>query len=88
MLLPSMAEAKLIAGQSGLDRLIRWVYKPEDMHFVKWVRGNELLIISTPPPCLADRRTGRKSGKVDEKRIYENDVSPGNTGEQRPGQSV
>ena len=48
MLLPSMAEAKLIAGQSGLDRLIRWVYKPEDMHFVKWVRGNELLIISTP----------------------------------------
>ena len=38
MLLPSMAEAKLIAGQSGLDRLIRWVYKPEDMHFVKWVR--------------------------------------------------
>ena len=42
----------------------------------------------TEPPCLADRRTGRKSGKVDEKRIYENDVSPGNTGEQRPGQSV
>ena len=48
MLLPSMAEAKLISGQNGLDHLIRWVYKPEDMHFAKWVRGNELLIISVP----------------------------------------
>lgn len=48
MMLPSMAEAKLISGQGGLDRLIRWVYKPEDMHFAKWVRGNELLIISVP----------------------------------------
>ena len=47
-MLPSMAEAKLISGQGGLDRLIRWVYKPEDMHFAKWVRGNELLIISVP----------------------------------------
>ena len=48
MLLPSMAEAKLISGQNGLDHLIRWGYKPEDMHFAKWVRGNELLIISVP----------------------------------------
>ncbi len=48
LMLPSMAEAKLISGQGGLDRLIRWAYKPEDMHFAKWVRGSELLIISVP----------------------------------------
>lgn len=48
MFLPSLARAKLIAGRGGLDNLIRWVYKPEDMQFAKWVRGNELLIISVP----------------------------------------
>ena len=35
--LPSMAQAKIIAGKSGLSNSIRWVYKPQ-----------ELLIISTP----------------------------------------
>lgn len=48
MALPSLAKAKIISGQSGLGNGIRWVYKPEDMNFAKWVRGNELLIISTP----------------------------------------
>ena len=48
MVLPSLAKAKIISGQSGLTNGIRWVYKPEDMNFAKWVRGNELLIISTP----------------------------------------
>lgn len=48
MALPSLAKAKIISGESGLTNGIRWVYKPEDMNFAKWVRGNELLIISTP----------------------------------------
>ena len=43
--LPSMAQAKIIAGKSGLSNSIRWVYKPENMNFAK---GQELLIISTP----------------------------------------
>ena len=42
--LPSMAQAKIIAGKSGLSNSIRWVY----MNFAKWVKGQELLIISTP----------------------------------------
>lgn len=48
MALPSLAKAKIISGESGLSNGIRWVYKPEDMNFAKGVRGNELLIISTP----------------------------------------
>ncbi len=46
--LPSMAQAKIIAGKSGLSNSIRWVYKPENTNFAKWVKGQELLIISTP----------------------------------------
>ena len=46
--LPSMAKARIIAGKSGLSNRIRWVYKPENMNFAKWVKGQELLIISTP----------------------------------------
>ena len=46
--LPSMSQAKIIAGKSGLSKSIRWVYKPENMNFAKWVKGQELLIISTP----------------------------------------
>ena len=46
--LPSMAQAKIIAGKSGLSNSIRWVYKPDNMNFAKWVKGQELLIISTP----------------------------------------
>ena len=33
--LPSMAQAKIIAGKSGLSNSIRWVYKPENMNFAK-----------------------------------------------------
>ena len=45
---PSMAKARIIAGKSGLSNRIRCVYKPENMNFAKWVKGQELLIISTP----------------------------------------
>ena len=52
--LPSMAQAKIIAGKSGLSNSIRWVYKPENMNFAKWVKGQELLIISTPVIQIED----------------------------------
>ena len=42
LLLPSMAKARPLAGKEGMNNLIRWVYKPEDMNFSKWVHGNEL----------------------------------------------
>ena len=46
--LPSLAKAKVVSGHSGLGNGIRWVYKPENMQFAKWVKGRELMIISTP----------------------------------------
>ena len=45
--LPSMARAKIIAGHEGLNRDIRWAYKPENMNFAEWIHGHELLIISS-----------------------------------------
>ena len=36
-----MAKARIIAGKSGLSNRIRWVYKPENMNFAKWVKGQE-----------------------------------------------
>ena len=48
LILPSMAKARPLAGKEGMNNLIRWVYKPEDMNFSKWVHGNELLIVSLP----------------------------------------
>lgn len=46
--LPTMARAKLIVGEKGLENGIRWSYKAEDMNFVKWVHGQELLVVSRP----------------------------------------
>lgn len=45
--LPTMAKARIIAGNEGLQNGIRWAYKAETMDFSKWVHGQELLIIST-----------------------------------------
>lgn len=39
--LPTMTRAKLIAGENGLDREIRWSYKAEGMDFADWVHGRE-----------------------------------------------
>lgn len=44
----NLSKAKVLSGMSGMDNGIRWVYKPESMHFAKWVKGRELMIISTP----------------------------------------
>ena len=46
--LPTMAKVRVISGQNGIKNGIRWAYKAETMKFSKWVRGQELLIISTP----------------------------------------
>ncbi len=46
--LNSMKDAKLIAGDTGLEKGIRWSYKAENLNFENWVRGQELLIISGP----------------------------------------
>lgn len=46
--LPALAKARVISGQDGMKNGIRWAYKAETMEFAKWVRGQELLIISTP----------------------------------------
>lgn len=46
--LPTFADVRVLAGKSGLENGIRWVYKPENMNFSKWVKGHELLIISSP----------------------------------------
>ena len=56
--LPSMAKARIIAGKSGLSNRIRWVYKPENMNFAKWVKGQELLIyaIATKPDLRRSRQ--------------------------------
>lgn len=45
--LPTMAKARLVAGEKGLDNGIRWSYKAENMNFAEWVHGQELLIVST-----------------------------------------
>lgn len=44
--LPSLSKMKIIAGNKGLHKIIRWSYKAESIHLAKWVHGGELLIIS------------------------------------------
>ena len=45
--LPAFQQAKLIAGQSGLDNMIRWVHivdLPKARY--EWVKGQELILTS------------------------------------------
>lgn len=44
--LPSLSKMKIIAGNKGLHKIIRWSYKAESIHLAKWVHGGELLIVS------------------------------------------
>ena len=46
--LTTMLQAKVIAGLGGMEKGIRWSYKAENINFEKWVRGKELLIVSSP----------------------------------------
>ena len=44
--LPSLSKMKIIEGNKGLNKIIRWSYKAESIHLAKWVHGGELLIVS------------------------------------------
>lgn len=44
--LSSLSKVKLLSGQKGLHKIIRWSYKAESIHLAKWVHGGELLIVS------------------------------------------
>lgn len=44
--LPSLAKMQLVAGQSGLDRVVRWVHFIDLPDVLPWVQGGELLIIT------------------------------------------
>lgn len=46
--LTTMSQAKVITGLGGMEKGIRWSYKAENINFEKWVRGKELLIVSSP----------------------------------------
>ena len=46
--LTTISQAKVIAGLGGMEKGIRWSYKAENINFEKWVRGKELLIVSSP----------------------------------------
>jgi len=44
--LPSLAKLTIVAGGSGLDRLVRWVHFIDLPDVIPWVQGGELLIIT------------------------------------------
>ena len=44
--LPSLTKLKIVAGKSGLDRLVRWVHFIDLPDVIPWVQGGELLIIT------------------------------------------
>lgn len=44
--LPSLTKLNIVAGKSGLDRLVRWVHFLDLPDVVPWVQGGELLIIT------------------------------------------
>lgn len=44
--LPSLAKLNIVAGKSGLDRLVRWVHFIDLPDVIPWVQGGELLIIT------------------------------------------
>lgn len=44
--LPPLAKLNIVAGKSGLDRLVRWVHFIDLPDVLPWVQGGELLIIT------------------------------------------
>jgi len=44
--LPSMTKLNIVAGKTGLDRMIRWVHFLDLPDVIPWVQGGELLIIT------------------------------------------
>lgn len=44
--LPYANQLKLLAGKDGMDNVISWVYCMEDPHYVDWLKGGELVLIT------------------------------------------
>lgn len=44
--LPYANQLKLLAGKEGLNHVISWVYYMEDYHYVDWLKGGELVIVT------------------------------------------
>jgi PucR family transcriptional regulator, purine catabolism regulatory protein len=44
--LPSLNRLRLVAGEAGLDRVVRWVHFIDLPDVIPWVQGGELLIIT------------------------------------------
>lgn len=44
--LPYANQLKPIAGKEGMDNVISWVYCMEDPHYVDWLKGGELVLIT------------------------------------------
>lgn len=44
--LPSLKKLKIVAGESGLDRIVRWVHVLDMPDVANWVRGGELLFMT------------------------------------------
>lgn len=44
--LPYANQLKPLAGRDGMDNVISWVYCMEDPHYVDWLKGGELVLIT------------------------------------------
>lgn len=44
--LPYANQLKPLAGKDGMDNVISWVYCMEDPHYVDWLKGGELVLIT------------------------------------------
>lgn len=44
--LPYANQLKLLAGKEGMNHVISWVYYMEDYHYVDWLKGGELVIVT------------------------------------------
>lgn len=44
--LPSLEKMKVVAGEKGLNRIIRWVHVMEYPEYSKWLNGGELILFS------------------------------------------
>lgn len=44
--LPYANQLRMLAGKEGQDNIVSWVYYMEDPHYVDWLKGGELIIVT------------------------------------------
>ena len=44
--LPYANQLKPVAGKEGMDHVISWVYYMEELHYIEWLKGGELVLIT------------------------------------------